>query len=353
MAQRPGGDNKLIWHADESHQNMRLDVFISEQLGSDYSRSRIKSWIQDGCCKVNQAMAKASHKLESGEQVELEIPNLQKVLAIEPRPAEFEILFEDESLLVVNKPAGLVVHPGAGTTQATLIEGVLDYLQKTASELPGESDRPGVVHRLDKDTSGVLVIAKTAQAHAALSSQFKEKSNHREYLALLDGLLAENELEVRSYLTRHLNDRTRRRSITLSNYEQLKENNQLPNDIRLAISHFYRKKVYQSRLSLVSVRLETGRTHQIRVHAQSIKAPVLGDPVYRASRPPFERDFPLELASKLKALPRQMLHAWQLGFEHPVSGKALVFVAPLPKDFRELLLSLGGNDEQSQKESVE
>lgn len=330
----------LILNIEVPHAG-RLDTYLVQSLKGP-SRSSIQNWIRAGLVLVNGNPQKTGYALEAGDSISVLVASE----ALMPREEKHElkavkmplsILYEDAALIVIDKPAGLVVHPGAGTRgRPTLVAGVLAHLGAEAGDLPGEVERPGVVHRLDKDTSGVIVMAKTIEAHRHLAAQFKNKTNLREYAALLDGVLPQEELTVESYISRDPRFRIRFSSHSLEEYEARAAEGLELSSFRFARTHFIRRKVYGKRLSLCLLRLDTGRTHQIRVHSRSIGMPVWGDSLYGASQrlPP---DFPQALKVALQAVPRHLLHARRLGFEHPESGRRLAFEAPLPEDFRSVL----------------
>jgi 23S rRNA pseudouridine1911/1915/1917 synthase len=321
----------------------RLDVFLQKNL-PHLSRSSLQNHIRSGHIKVNGELVKTGYALEAGDRIEIS-GNIEAspVAVKEPRPeapiVPLEVLYEDEAVLVVNKPAGLVVHPGSGTKgQATLAASVVAYLsgKHLAEPLPGDPERPGVVHRLDKDTSGVMVFAKTAHAHRGLSKQFKDKTNLREYVALLDGVMKEDEIPVTSYLYRDPRYRVKFASLSCEEYEQMKEEGRELQAYRYAKTFFHKRKVYGQRLTLAVMSLETGRTHQIRVHARTLGVPVWADKVYGYT-PRLPQQFPSAIKTHLESVGRHLLHARRLGFEHPVDGRKLAFEAPLPSDFRAVL----------------
>lgn len=342
----------LILNIDRA-QCGRLDNYLVQTLDGQ-TRSAIQNLIRAGLVLVNGEKRKTGYALELGDRIEIDMPEsarLEPEGELQAVAMELDILFEDESLLVINKPAGLVVHPGAGTRgKPTLLAGVLAHLQREAKDLPGEADRPGVVHRLDKDTSGVIVLAKSLEAHRHLASQFKNKTNLREYVALLDGAMHDDEKIVESYLHRDPRYRTRFASLTLEEYaEKQSESSERGRQLqgfRFAKTIFNRRKVYGRRLTLAIMRLETGRTHQIRVHARSLGLPIWGDIIYGSSRrlPPH---FPDEVREKIENVPRLLLHARRLGFVHPTSGQKLAFEAPLPADFRGVLELLEKHSQSS------
>ncbi|MFW7380383.1 MAG: RluA family pseudouridine synthase [Oligoflexus sp.] len=336
MAHKEGDGGELSIVVDTPVGSERIDLFLSRYL-QDESRSTIQKWIRAGQCSINGEICKARDTVTNGDVIRLNQQNeVKPPLFLSPRPLPLDILYEDQDVLVVNKQADVVVHPGAGTIEPTLIEGILFYLQKKAEDLPGSADRPGIVHRLDKDTTGAIVICKTLAAHEHLSRQFREKSNLREYVALLDGVLTQPELVVESYLTRDERNRLRQKSVTIEEYNILLAEGKKVDGLRFAKTSFYRKAVYQQRLTLVAAELATGRTHQIRVHAQSIRHPVWGDPLY-SRHTALSESFPSAVSAMLRGVKRQMLHARKLGFRHPTTGEELAFVAPLPEDFRKVL----------------
>lgn len=359
-------ETELEWTVTEEEQGSRLDVFIIGYC-PNYSRTYIKKALMTGAAMVNGKAAKPGHKLKEGDNVEFSIHEMEVVgsesnqeQALKPAQMDLDILFEDDSLLVLNKEAGIVVHPGAGTKEPTLVEGVLGHIQ-----LKDKGVRPGVVHRLDKDTTGVMVFAKTADAHQKLADQFAKKTNMRQYVALLDGIPGQVEesgarsgdlkpdvpFRYRSYLARDERHRLRFKSHSLTKVaDSAGAEGELPTVLRipkfptfrLAVSKFVLHQSFVNRYSLVTVELETGRTHQIRVHAKHLGAPVLGDQTYGALKT-VPADLDSKKAAALKALKRQMLHARKLGFIHPVSGEDLEFEAPVPADFKDVLRMLSQN----------
>jgi RluA family pseudouridine synthase len=323
---------------------VRLDLYLSRAVDG-VSRSKIQTLIEQGRVSVNGVVATAKQQVREGDVIVYgELPRAKT--GLEPVDLKLDILFEDDDLLVVNKPAGLAVHPGAGETGPTLVHGLLFHAKHLGSsseatdEDEADQERPGIVHRLDKDTTGVIVVAKTDFAHARLSKQFHDKTNFRQYVALLNGPFPDGEWVRDSYLHRDPRERTKFASMDVSKYEHKKSREggeDLPG-YRFARTLFKREAQYQSVLSLVSLKLFTGRTHQIRLHARDLGAPVLGDQTYGKSPVGVGKNiFPPELEMMIAACQRQMLHAWILGFEHPKSGKWMRFEAPLPSDFSDLL----------------
>ena len=279
---------------------LRLDRFLARQL-PEYSRSRLQQLIRTGFVQLNSATTRPRQVVRSGDEIELTEPPVEKIEA-RPEPIPLEILFEDDDLIVINKPAGLVVHPGAGHRQHTLVNALLSHCT-TLSGIGGK-ERPGIVHRLDKETSGCLVVAKNDTTHRELSRQFAKRIVEKVYLALVAGKLRKQSGVIEEKIGRHPVHR-QRMSVASSRGRAAKTE--------------YRVVRSGDNASLVECRLHSGRTHQIRVHLHHLGHPVLGDKVY-ATR-------------AAKDFPRQMLHAWKIGFRHPGSGAWENFEAPLPDDF--------------------
>ncbi len=296
--------NKLRCEANQQDAGARLDTFLTGRF-PDYTRSRLKNLIDDGHAAVNGKAAKAGQKLMVGDVVELDVPELA---AVEARPEEIplNIVYEDVSLLVINKPRGLVVHPAAGNERGTLVNALLNHCTDL-SGIAGEL-KPGIVHRLDKDTTGLLVVAKNDRAHLSLSKQIGEKSAKRIYLALVEGNITEDSGRVDAPLGRSQVDRKKIAVVE---------------DGRQAATRYYVLERFGD-LTLVECHLETGRTHQIRVHMKHIGHPVVGDPVYGIRKQRYRLD-------------GQLLHAARLEFTHPETGERMKFEAPLPEDFQEVL----------------
>ena len=250
---------------------------------------------------------------------------------LRPAPLNLDILFEDEDLIVVNKPPGLVVHPGAGETGVTLVEALLHRTGAGGRDF--ESERPGVVHRLDKDTSGVIVWAKSPTACAFLAEQFKKKTNKREYFALVDGAYEREAQVVESYLHRDPRNRLRYKAISI---EEFDKDHRSSAGYRYAKSQMQAVALYSHRFSLLKIILSTGRTHQIRVHCHYQGVPILGDPLY-GKKNTLPKIFPSEVHRAVAGLTRQMLHAATLGFFHPKTQEFMEFKAPFPEDFSNLL----------------
>jgi 23S rRNA pseudouridine1911/1915/1917 synthase len=309
MKQLPPGNSsqiELVVSANEAR--LRLDQFLAKQL-PEFSRSRLQELIRDGFVRLNNATSRPSQIVRSGDQIQLTEPPPEKIETL-PEPIPLEILFEDNDLIVMNKPAGLVVHPGAGHREHTLVNALLNHCT-TLSGIGGK-ERPGIVHRLDKETSGALVVAKNDAAHRGLSKQFAERAVEKIYLALVAGKLRKPAGVIEENIARHPVHR-QRMSATAPRGRAAKTE--------------YRVVRSSDRASLVECRLHSGRTHQIRVHLHHLGHPVLGDKVYA---PRLAKDFS-----------RQMLHAWKLGFRHPRTEEWKSFEAPIPDDFKHALATNG------------
>lgn len=334
----------------EEAAGQRLDQFLAGATG--LSRAKSQQQIEDGNVTVNGAAARGKEKLRAGDVVEAKVgmARVRTETALEPLAMALDIVYEDEHLLVVNKPAGIPMHPGAGTTGPTLVQGLLHHAGGKLSRGGGEPPpdvaededeelltRPGIVHRLDKDTTGLVVVAKTDKAHAALARQFHDKTNERAYLALLDGVMPQPEIVAESYLFRDPTNRMRFASLSQTDHDDFIAKH--PGDkkrFRLAKSVFTREAEYGDRLTLARVRLHTGRTHQIRVHAAALRLHVVGDQLYHRSVVLPGR-FSEPARTAVAAIGRQLLHAAVLGFIHPESGAAMRFEAPYPADFKEII----------------
>lgn len=319
----------------ELDSKKRLDVFIFEYLNGldfdSFSRSEIQTSIASGLCSVNnKPILKSGSVLKGSEEITISIEVAQSDVVPDPT-VEFGVLYEDEYLLVIDKPAGLVVHPAPGVKGSTLVHGILGRLSKEA--LDESPERPGIVHRLDKDTSGVMVVAKTAKAKRHLQNQLKApRTMKRIYHAICLGVpkvkrgvrvsYDEEQMQVKGTITASI-DRHPHKRIRYIVSES--------SEAREAISHYRVLKAKDS-LSLIEFTLETGRTHQIRVHAEYASCPILGDPVYGPVKSTLPKDFLVKF-SKIRPLERQMLHAHVLSFIHPETGDLLEFKAEYPSDF--------------------
>lgn len=297
----------------------RLDRFLAVCL-ANISRSQIKKLIEDQHIRVDGLPAKVGEKLKGGENITVVIPPPNAAVAA-PEPLSLNILFEDSHLVVIDKPAGMVVHPAPGHRHGTLVNALLFHCQDL-SGIGGEL-RPGIVHRLDKDTSGVLVVTKDDATHNALARQFKNHTVKRRYIALVQGLLADETGTIDQPIGRHPRER--------------KKMAVLPHTGRRAVTHWKTLQLFtEDRLSLLELRLETGRTHQIRVHLARTGYPLAGDQVYGNSGW-LKQMADLELRSLLLNLRRQALHARVLGFTHPIKKGFYEFESPLPFDLMRIL----------------
>ncbi|RLD92423.1 MAG: RluA family pseudouridine synthase [Aquificota bacterium] len=304
---------------EEGDAGVRLDRFLETRL-EGFTRSRIKGLIEEGLVKVGGVQAKkGGQKVKGGDVIEVTIPP-PKTLELVPLSMELPIFYEDEHLLVLDKPAGLVVHPAPGHENDTLVNALLAH----CGDLKGIGgvERPGIVHRLDKDTSGLLVVAKDEATHQALVDQFQSQQVEKVYLALVYGCPRLLEGTIRTCLARHPIHRKK-----MAVVEEGKE----------AVTH-YRVLASGSGLSLVEVKIETGRTHQIRVHMHYIGHPIVGDPVYGGRMP---RDLSPSLKEVIKAMGRQALHHHRMRFVHPVTGEGMTFASPLPEDISNVLREAG------------
>ncbi len=312
-------DSELKVFFSEERQPERLDLFLGGELPG-VSRAQIKRLIDEGLILVDSAPSKASLRLRGGEEICIRLPEPQPTKAL-PEAIPLQVLYEDSDLIVIDKPAGLVVHPAAGHASGTLVNALLHHCGDL-SGIGGEL-RPGIVHRLDKDTSGVMVATKNDATHIALAAQFKAHTVNRRYLALMHGLLTPASGRIESAIGRHPNHR-------------LKMSSQA-RQTKAAVTHWKVRHLYEAdRLSLVDLRLETGRTHQIRVHFSEQNMPLVQDPLYGGRvRTGALQDLPLKKLAL--QLPGQALHARLLGFIHPRSQQYLEFVTEPPPAFIELL----------------
>ncbi len=291
----------------------RLDQHLSSSdLG--LSRSYVQKLVKDGQVKVNDKPSKASYRLKKDDRITIFIPPPKK-LEVKPENIPLRIIYEDDDLIVVNKPSGMVVHPAAGNFSGTLVNALLFHC-KNLSGIGGVL-RPGIVHRLDKNTSGLLVVAKNDRAHLSLSKQIKERTIKRRYVALVHGRMERDEGIIEARMGRHP---VHRKKMAVIEKSELKS--------KEAITHYKVSERFKN-YTLVEVELKTGRTHQIRVHMSSIGHPVVGDSTYGRAGNEF-------------GVKRQLLHAKVLGFVHPVTGEHIEFKAELPEDFRRVLDSLSG-----------
>ena len=286
----------------ENDAKLRLDHFVAKRL-PQYSRSRLQQLIRSGFVRLNDASTRPRQIVRAGDKIDVREPPVEQI-EIQPQRIPLDILFEDDDLIVINKPAGLTVHPGAGQREQTLVNALLSHCT-TLSGIGGK-ERPGIVHRLDKETSGCLVVAKNDLAHRELSRQFADRTVEKIYLALVAGKLRKPAGVIEERIGRHPVHR-QRMSVTTKRGRTAKTE--------------YRVVRSNEEASLIECRLHSGRTHQVRVHLHHLGHPVLGDKVYGVRL--------------VKNFPRQMLHAWKLGFRHPQTGEWKQFQASVPDDFKE------------------
>lgn len=284
---------------------VRLDKYLSE-LNNDLSRVMIQKLIDNGNITVNEKIIKSSYKINVGDVIKVVVEE-PKETTIKPESLPLNVVYEDNDIIVINKEKGMVVHPGNGNLDGTLVNAVLERCKGSLSGIGGEI-RPGIVHRLDKDTSGLIIVAKNDKAHIKLSEDLKNHNVIKTYLALVRGVVKENEATIDMPIGRSDNVRTKM---------AVKKNG------KNAITHFKVLKRYDG-YTLLEVKIETGRTHQIRVHLAEVGHPVVGDMVYSNGKNPFNVE-------------GQMLHAWKLEFYHPITNKKMELEAELPKYFKEVL----------------
>jgi len=305
----------LTWKVDSGNANTRLDVYLASQIPG-WSRARLQKLIESEDVLVNNKPSKPSYKLRLDDEIEVElIPDISNRFIPEDIP--IDIVFEDETLIVVNKPAGLVVHPAAGIHSGTLANAWVYHFETLPSHSP--EVRPGIVHRLDRDTSGLMVIAKTNEALESLSDQFRNRTVTKSYVALVHGNVDRDAGRIEQPIGRDRLNRTRMAAVPGG---------------RSALSLFRVRRRY-SRFTLLDVDLKTGRTHQIRVHLAWLKHPVVGDENYGGGRDNTIQDPTTKM--RVKNLGRQFLHAEKLAFDHPGTGQRLEFSAPLPQNLQDFL----------------
>lgn len=296
------------FYVGEEDSQQRLDSYLAKEL-DEISRSYIQKLIKDNLIRVNDTCPKSSYIVKEGDRINLSIPKPKK-LEVVAEDIELDIVYEDNDIVVVNKPQGMVVHPAPGNYTGTLVNGLLYHIDNLSS-INGVI-RPGIIHRLDKDTSGLLIVAKNDTAHKVISEDLKDRKIKRRYKALVHGNLSREEATINAPIGRHPVDR-KRMAVTNKNNKE-------------AISHYKVLERYH-KYTLVEVSLETGRTHQIRVHMTYINHPIVGDPVYSSGKNEFNLD-------------KQMLHAYLLGFWHPRTKEYMEITIDLPEDFQMRLESL-------------
>ncbi|MCW8852316.1 MAG: 23S rRNA pseudouridine(1911/1915/1917) synthase RluD [Gammaproteobacteria bacterium] len=303
----------IIKHLTEESAGKRLDVVLAD-IFPEYSRSRLKLWIEQGQVLVNGEMAKPKLKMSGDEELRLSVQSIESEENCVAEDIPLNIVYQDESIIVINKPADFVVHPAAGHYSGTMQNALLHH-DASLAEIP----RAGIVHRLDKDTTGLMVVARNLSSHKYLVDQIQKHEVVREYQAVVYGVMTGGGM-VDLPIGRHPRDRIKM---------AVRENG------REAITHYRLLKRFREH-SHIKVQLETGRTHQIRVHMSHLHHPIVGDPVY-AGRHRVPAGAQQELLDYLQAFKRQALHAWRLSFVHPESGDDVTFEAPLPDDMQQLI----------------
>ncbi len=322
MAQQETNESLLNFTTATEDGGKRLDAFLSEKI-EKWSRSRLQKLIDEGDVLVNQKSTKSSYKIRPGDEIEVELTELPAE-TFEPENIPLEIVYEDESLAVINKPAGMVVHPGAGVSNGTLANAVAFHFYNNAGKLritnyELRNNRVGIVHRLDKDTSGLIVVAKTEEIHEKLSGQFREREVYKSYIALVHGEIEENKGEIEAPIAREKHNRTKMAVRAHGRY---------------ALSLWKVKKRFD-KFTLLAVEIKTGRTHQIRVHLASINHGVVGDETYNAGRDKTVKD--ADARKAIQNLNRFFLHAEKLSFTHPATKEWMSFIAPLPDELNHFL----------------
>jgi len=311
-------DNETVsLEVSETDAGARLDAYLVTHIDG-WSRARLQRLIEAGDVLVNSKLAKASYKVSANDEIDVELTP-PPASNFSPENIPLEIVFEDDHVIVINKPAGLVVHPAAGVHSGTLANALTYHFQQLSN---AGSVRPGIVHRLDKDTSGLLVAAKTESAHESLGDQFRAREVFKSYVALVYGVVKQESGRIEQPIARDPRNRTRMAIVPGG---------------RGALSLYKIRRSYNA-FTLLDVELKTGRTHQIRVHLAWLKHPVVADELYGGGRDNNIQD--VQLRARIRKLKRQFLHAEQLGFRHPQTGEQMKFVAPLPVELAKLLEAL-------------
>ncbi len=306
----------LNFQVSDSDVDTRLDAFLAARIDG-WSRARLQRLIEDQDVLVNGKAAKVSYKVRARDEIEVELAPAPAA-NFTPENTPLDVVYEDAHVIVVNKPAGLVVHPAAGVHSGTLANALAYHFQQLSN---AGSVRPGIVHRLDKDTSGLLVVAKTESGHQDLADQFRAREVFKSYVALVYGVVKQASGRIEEPIARDPRNRTRMAVVAGG---------------RGALSLFKIRRSYDS-FTLLDIELKTGRTHQIRVHLSWLKHPVVADELYSGGR---ENNLDVRLRALIRKLNRQFLHAEQLGFRHPQTGEQMRFTAPLPPDLRSMLDAL-------------
>ena len=293
---------------NENDKGKRLDIYIAENF-NELSRTMIKKLIESNNILVNDKSEKVSYKVQANDNISIDVPEAKET-KLKAQEIPLDIIYEDSDIIVVNKPKGMVVHPANGNPDGTLVNAILSICKNSLSGIGGEL-RPGIVHRLDKDTSGLIIVAKNDKAHINMSEQIKERNVKKTYIALVRGNVPEEEATINMPIGRSTKDRKKM---------AVKKNG------KQAITHFKVLKRY-SKYTLLEIKIETGRTHQIRVHMAEIGYPVVGDAVYSNGK----NEFGIE---------GQMLHAYKLEFMHPITNKHMELTVTLPQYYEEILKKL-------------
>ncbi len=318
-------DSDFSHTVSQSDHGTRVDLFLSRHH-SDLSRSRIQALIRDGWVRVNDSETKPSHQLKAGDRVSLTVPK-PSVPKLSPEEVPFSVVFEDPWVIVLDKPPGIVVHPAPGHSSGTLVHGLLNYCSDLSGI--GGSLRPGIVHRLDKDTSGLMLVAKNDMAHQGLAQQFQAGNIKKEYVALIHGIPAHESGTIDLPISRH---RVRRKEMAVSTTGG-----------RNALTLWRKIADCKEGFSLLSITIKTGRTHQIRVHFSHLGHPIVGDTVYGQGPNALKRRFLKHNPELVFAVTRQMLHAARIGFVHPKEKVYMEFESPFPEDMQKVLSALNLN----------
>lgn len=318
-------EKKLKFIVPPGKKKERIDFFLTHSI--EYAtRTRVQNLIEAGFVLVNGSPTKQNYKLRPGDEIDVTIPIKPRPENIEPEDIPLNIIYEDEYFLIVNKPPGMVVHPATGNYKGTLVNALLNYTKNLS--LLNEPEKPGIVHRIDKDTSGLLIVVKDEITHSLLAKQFAQHTIEREYWAVAWGLFKEKEGEINFNITRSKSDRKKFTS-------SLSEG-------KTAITFYSVIEEYEFS-SLVKLNLKTGRTHQIRVHLSAINHPIFGDPVYGGRKVVYglnQPNFKFKIENLLKLIPRQALHAKTLGIFHPHKREIMRFDSQLPNDMQTLIHKL-------------
>ncbi len=294
---------------NEDNVGKRIDSFIP-LVQKEISRSMVQKLIEQKNIKVNGKDTKHSYKLKLNDEIEITIPQAKEI-DLKAQDIPLNVIYEDNDIIVINKPKGMVVHPANGNPDGTLVNAVMNLCKDSLSGIGGEI-RPGIVHRLDKDTSGAIIVAKNDKAHIALSEQLKNHEVKKTYIALVRGIIKENEATINMPIARSKKDRKKM---------------DVDKDGKEAITHFKVLGRYKNKYTLLQINLETGRTHQIRVHLSHIGYPIIGDEVYSNGKNEWN-------------VSGQCLHAWKLEFKHPITGKGISLEAEIPEYFKKIIKEL-------------